>query len=350
MGYQTTDSNTVRLALPSSTSASKLSLVFEYTFPTDSTIDKVFILDRGNRWYPLIVDDIASMRLTAQVAPEYEVFSAGELVGMEKSTTFSRFIWQSRIPVFKIPLVIAKAGLYKEVKKQCGGQDLSCFFLQDEGDTNEKIADEACNAIKFFEESIGPAPHQRLTLLEVPDMDGSAICSGLILTGSSFVADFRDGYYDGLYLPIAAQWMGAGVFAKFKECGFWFLTLSLPHHLRLGYIRKSKGEEAFTKELKSLSDRYKQIAGTDGEVPILDVDFPNTKEKGLAIYAKGPVVLRSVESQLGRQAWNDFIRELYHDYLGKILTYEEFKNSLAKYDRDGKAVRKLEKMLSEKGL
>jgi len=347
---QTTDSNTVRLALPPNASASKLSLIFEYTFPTASTIDKVFILDRGNRWYPLIVDDIALMRLTVQVAPEYDVFSAGELVDMEKTTGYSRFTWQSRIPVFKVPLVITKAGLYNEVNKECGGQELSFYFLQDAKDSNEKMADEACEAVKFFTESIGPSPHQRLTLLEVADMDGSAICSSLILVGSSFVGAFRDGYYDGLHLPIAAQWMGAGAFAKFKERGFWFLTLSLPHHLRLGYIRKSKGEEAFAKELQGLVDRYKQIVGAEGEVAILDVDFPNTKEKGLAIYAKGPVVLESVQSLLGRKVWNEFIKELYHDYLGKILTYEAFKNSLAKYDRDGKAVCKLEKMLSEKGL
>ena len=70
---------------------------------------------------------------------------------------------------------------------------------------------------------------------------------------------------------------------------------------------------------------YKSI----NDIPIIDVDLPNTKEKGLILYAKGPFVLSKIEKDLGRKKWLSFLGDLYQTFRGKILTYDEFKKNLS---------------------
>ena len=101
------------------------------------------------------------------------------------------------------------------------------------------------------------------------NFQGSNICTSLILTGSNFIDQFKKGYYKGLHLPIAAQWFGAGVFGKFNDKGFWFFSLSLPHYLRLMYIKESNNTDSFSQELEKAYHFYETIAGTDKECEFL---------------------------------------------------------------------------------
>ena len=76
----------------------------------------------------------------------------------------------------------------------------------------------------------------------------------------------------------------------------------------------------------------------------------NTREKGLVVYGKGPFVLDLLKKEMGDIKWKNFIRELYLNYLGKILTYDIFKNNLKKYDKSGNLILKFDKMMTEKGI
>lgn len=97
-------------------------------------------------------------------------------------------------------------------------------------------------------------------------------------------------------------------------------------------------------------DNYKEFAGKENDIPIIDIDFPNTKEKGLVIYAKGPYILSKLETAMGKTTWMDFIHNLYYSYQGKILSYEKFKEMLSHYDKNGRVLIDFNKMMSEKGL
>jgi hypothetical protein len=82
----------------------------------------------------------------------------------------------------------------------------------------------------------------------------------------------------------------------------------------------------------------------------MDVDFPDSKEKARTIYGKGPYVIDKLRRQIGDENWEKFIKGIYKDFKGRILTYDEFVNYLSRYDKDGAAVAKLNKMVSEKGM
>ncbi len=351
LSYKFTGKDTLSLTIPPALRLSRdFKIDFEYSFPSGGLKDSLMIFDRGNRWYPLIMDNIFRFKLRAEVPPGYIVFSAGDLIEKKTSPEHSQFTYESKIPVFKLPLVIAKTGVYNETFKKCGGKEVYLYSATVDKVEREKIISEACAALKFYNEYIGEYPHNRLTLVEIPEMEGTNIATGLLMIGSTFIQAFKQGYYDNLHLSIAAQWTAAGVFFKLYGKGFWFFLLSLPHYLRLIYLEQTKGEDAFITGLNQGLDTYKEFAGTDKDIPIIKVDFLNTKEKGAVIYGKGPYVLDKVRREIGDENWNKLIREIYKDFKGKILYYEDFIKYLSRYDRDGKCVSKFEKMLSETGL
>lgn len=70
--------------------------------------------------------------------------------------------------------------------------------------------------------------------------------------------------------------MDVRVFAKFRQHGFWLLTISLRHYLRLMYVRHSKGEVAFDKAMYEPLNQYGQFASKENNIPILYVDSPNS--------------------------------------------------------------------------
>jgi len=349
--YRFAGKDTLNITVPSPLSASSnLTVDFFYTLSLGESTGNLIMLDRGNRWYPLIMNQIVPFKLTATVPPGYTVFSAGDLVEEKDMRKQSQFVWESKIPVFKLPLIMVESEFYHKSAMDVTGKDIILYSSTLDQETQKKILSEAGNAFKFYSKLIGIYPQSQLTLLEIPGMEGTDIASGILMIGSMSLDGFKQGYYDELLLSVACQWMAAGVFFKFQGKGFWFLQLSLPHYLRLMYLNNYKGMLAFDQGLKEGLEAYKKIAGTENEVSILDVDFPNTKEKATAIYGKGPCVIDLVRKQLGDENWDKFIKDIYKNFLGNILTYNEFVSYLSKYDQSGAAVAKLNKLVSEKGM
>jgi hypothetical protein len=349
--YKFVGKDTLHLTVPSELVASRnLTLDFKYTLRMDELKSGMLILDRGHRWYPLILDQIARFKLTVTVPKGYDVLSAGDFVEKKDLRERSRFVWESKTPVFKLPLLIVKSGFYNQTVEKCVSKEIYFYSSTVDKETKEKILFEACSSFEFYNKLIGEYPHSRLTLIEFPELEGTDIATGLLLIGRTFIDAFKQGQYDNLHLSIACQWMSAGVFFKFRGKGFWFLQLSLPHYLRLMYLERTKGKDAFTQGLQQGLDAYKEIAGSQKEVSIMDVDFPDSKEKARTIYGKGPYVIDKLRRQIGDENWEKFIKGIYKDFKGRILTYDEFVNYLSRYDKDGAVVAKLNKMVSEKGM
>jgi len=345
----TRNKDTLLLTVPPEIASNK-ELIIEFKYTSIGEIKDVFYLDRGHRWYPLIVDQIAKFRIIAKMPPGYEAFSAGDLIDKKKLNDYSQFIWESKIPVFKIPLIVAKSGYFKEAHKECNGKKIYLYFLIDDKESIEEIFSEACNTMKFFNELIGEYHHNQLTIIEYPEFQGTNIATSLLIVGSPLIDAFKKGYYENLHLSIACQWIAAGTFNKLFAKGFWFLQISLPHYLRLMYLRQTKGEEAYIQELQKGLDAYKKVAGTDKDIQIIDIDFPDTREKGRIIYGKGPYIIHKISMQIGEKNWGKLIKDIYKDFTGRIFTYKDFINYLSRYDRDGTCVSKFEKMLSERGI
>ncbi len=296
------------------------------------------------------MDQVAKFKLTCKVSKGMQVLASGNLTEDKTEGDTSLFVWKSKMPVFKIPLIIFNPLRYKETSFDSSGTNINFYYTGNDSAGILNILDKASSAMNYFEALLGKYPFKKLTFFEVSDFPGTDIGTGLLMMGTQTLESIKKGYAEGFLLPVAEQWLGAGVFAKYGQPGFFFLNISLPHYLRLMYVRHSQGEKVFEESLMKPLEGYKEFAGTDKDIPIIDVDFPNTKEKGRILYAKGPYILSKVEAALGSTIWQEFIRNLYKSYHGKILTLNRFKKMLSHYDKTGKVLADFNKMINEKGL
>jgi len=322
---------------------------FEYTLPLTGFYDGILYFDRGHRWYPLIPDQLADVTLTVvSERDKYIYINPAGRATARIGQSIVRATWYSPHPVFKIPLVIAETGKFftlDPIDQDCTVD----FYLTDSLDP-EKAAftEEACRAFNFFSERIDDLPHNGLVYTECMEGQGINIGTGMIALSDTAVMQINEGIYNPLYLTIAAQWFGAGVFGEFKGPGFWFITLSIPHHLRLLYIEEQFGAEEFREGLDAGIADYRSVENTENDMPLIEIENLNSAEIGKIIYGKGPHLLDLLRNKIGRDNYWGFIRELYQEFAGNVMTIDDFIGVLAKYDSN--TAEKFKQLLSMKGL
>lgn len=327
----------------------ELQIKFNYTFEIEENNDTLLLLDRGHRWYPLIINQIFTYKMKCEVPESYSVLSSGNLI--EKvDTGNSVFIYECDKPVFKMPLIVFKRESYQHIEFLSEKNKLDFYSKEIDSTEINKLLNQADSILSYFSTTIGPYSREELIYFEVSDFGGINVGSGLLTIGTQSIEMINKGYKEMLMLTIAQQWFTAGVFADFSEPGFFFFTISLPHYLKLMYIRDNKGEAAFNNALLKPLDNYKEFARNESDIPINNVDMPNTREKGLILYAKGPYVLNIIAQEMGIETWKLFLRDIYKTFLGKIMTMDDFENYINKYDKSGKSLALFNKLLNEKGL
>ncbi len=330
--------------------ANEYKLKFQYSFPTNILNDSLVIIDRGHRYYPLILDKIATCKLTCDVPKEYSVLSSGDLISANKYEDSTIFIWESKSAVFKIPLIIFNPAKFKRLEFDSLGISIDFYYVTANAGDAAKINKEAVNCINYYSKNIGSYSYKKLTFFEVTQWGGINTASGLIMIGSQSIDLIKQGYYDGLDLTIAQQWIGSGVFARYGSPGFWFLALSLPHYLRLMYIHQTKGDESFLESLQEPLVKYKEFAGTENDIPIINIDSPDSKEKSIILYGKGPFIINRIVKKMGNEKWLSFLHNLYKTFYGKILSYNEFEKSISAYDDTGTILTLLKQSIEQKGM
>jgi len=325
--------------------SAKYPVRFEYSMPAGKFNDTMLMLDRGNRWYPLIMDQVASFKLYCEAPKGCAVLSAGNLIS-KKEGTKEVYIYESKTPVFKIPLLIYNPAKYKKVSNKI----FDLYLLASNPVEGRELLGKIEKAFCYFSSAIGAYSYERLSIIEIPYFPGVNTGSGLIMAGMQSIEAAIKGDDDIINLSAALQWFGAGVFAKYGGKGFPFLTITLPNYLCLMFERSDKGEEFYENELKQILEKYKEIAGKENDIPLLDISAPNTREKGIILYAKGPYILSRIEKIAGAERWKNILRNLYEKYKGNILTYEEFEKHLARDEEQESVIPLFRKMMSEKGM
>lgn len=325
----------------------QLKLAFEYQYQLPGAGQAAVMLDRGYRWYPMILDNVAIVRLSAELPDSTIGFAAGDLKIEQTKPGMTRYVWQTQIPIFKIALVIANRSIYHEYRARRDSFEVLLYALSVDSGW-QAVCDEAAKEIEWFDQTIGRYPHTTFAIVETPGMPGSDIASSLVMMGSEMLQPCLKQQFDALELVVAAQWFGAGIFGKFMQPGFWFTTLSLPHHARFLYQRATYGEERYQRSLEQSMTKYREFAGTDRDISIMAVDFPTSLEKGTVIYAKGPFLLERARALTDDDGWMRFLGTLWREYKGKAVTTDQMMTLLEAESQV--AAEQLRRELSETGI
>lgn len=331
--FERTSGDTIVVAQPTTPAFARARVLsFELAIPQDVE-DSLIMLDRGNRWYPVIPHGLTTAIVNVVCSPDLEVFSTGD-----KSThgvsplVMHQFI--SRIPVYKIPLVIARKGLYRSCSRPVGEHEISLNYFSITDSAAQAILDEATTAFEFYQDLLGEYHHKKLTILEVPSFEGTNIGTGILMIGSPTMNAIAAGQRESLTLTIASQWFGAGVFCDFSSRGFWFMSLSFSHYLRLIYEGRFLDSAAFSAKINDNLAAYRKIAGNELDTPIIDIVRPDSREKGIIIYSKGPWLFHQFADCIGAVGITAFARKLYSEFSGKVVSIEQLIEMMSVVDRN----------------
>ena len=346
--FERTQGDTIvvkRPTLPAFASSRLLS--FDLAVPLDPANDSLIMLDRGNRWYPVLPHGLTTALINVVSSSDREVFSTGDKSTQEDFTVMMhQFI--SRIPVYKIPLVIARKGFYRSCVREVAGHEIRLCYFSLADSTAQQVLAKAASAFEFYQSLLGNYHHKSLTILEAPDFEGTNIGTAILMIGSPTLKAIAAGQDEALTLTIAAQWFGAGVFCDFPSQGFWFMSLSLSHYLRLLFESRDLDSAAFNAKIAANLQAYTKVANDSNDVAIIDIVRPDSREKGAVIYSKGPAIVHRLRTCVGTVQWNERIRGLYRDYLGKIIRLDDFVTAFTAPNSD--CAEQLHRDLARKGL
>lgn len=345
--FERTSGDTIIVAgptMPAFTHARLLS--FELAIPQDVD-DSLIMLDRGNRWYPVLPHGLTTAIVNVVCDADIEVFSTGDKSTHDMSpVVMHQFV--SKIPVYKIPLIIAKKHYYRSCSRAVAKHEITLNYFSITDSAAQLILAEAATAFEFYQDMLGDYHHKKLMILEVPGFEGTNIGTGILMVGTPTMKAVAAGQHEPLTLTIASQWFGAGVFCDFPSKGFWFMSLSFSHYLRILYEGRSIDSAAFSAKINDNLAAYRKIANADGDTPIIDIMRPDTREKGIVIYSKGPWLFHQFAICIGTKRMTAFAEEIYSAFIGKVISIEQLISAMSTVDRD--CAEWLRKAIGEVGL
>ena len=352
MLYRAIDGDTVFLGVHHELLYSTdISVQFEYVLAFGDISDRL-ALYREHRWYPMILGDIAIYEFSADLPDDYIFISTGEPVETNNWSQDDNSKVNTKVPVSKFPVVIARKGLYVkyEVEDEFTGRSLILYTLSLNDEGQGILGSIVAGLFEYLHDLYGEYRHQNLVLLENHEIKGVDVSSGMIMFGNHVIENLQKGQPQMLHTAVAQQWFGSGAFAEIKGKGYCFFTISLPQYLSMLYLRDAEDEAAFEREVNSALSQYKPLAGTDADIPVIDITELHSRQKARIIYGKGPYILDQLRRGLGDKDFVDFISRLYGEFNGRVMTYDGFMNALRKADRSKSIAGRVRLMLSTTGM
>jgi len=164
---------------PDQAGESEIKIRLVYSFLIGQIEDK-FVLYNGHRWFPQIDNSPARVKMRIEVPDDYIVLSIGNLVEEIGHENTFEYVWDSGFPTIKVPLVIARDGyFFQETENTAVGEVYFYCEMKNRDEAGDVIV-EAADALEYFSDIIGPLPYDRITLMEISDLQGADINSWLI--------------------------------------------------------------------------------------------------------------------------------------------------------------------------
>jgi len=164
------------------------------------------LLSEGN-WFPshLLSLDAATATVKITVPLGFSVVAPGEMRSIETLGVSEVFTWESRQPLTRIPVVVAR---FFRQKFEDSSIPLT-FYVTEAFDRDLRpFVDEVTQMLEFFQSEYGPFPKEALNFVQVSNVRlPSTGCAGLIMLESSLLQSPSIPIME-LARRVARQWWG----------------------------------------------------------------------------------------------------------------------------------------------
>lgn len=330
-----------------------ITLNIQYMFPIDTVMNREVVLRRENRWYPLQYGDLANVTASATIPVDYRLISVGPVRGKNIEDGLVQWKWTSEKPITTWPIVIFRNNAHRIISQIFDNTDFNFYFYTEDTGIVRQLTEQMPDAYRYFDNLFGKSGFSQVSFIEVSEFPAIQSLPSLLICGSKHLEYFNyTGFGNWPPHEIAHLWFGHGVISAvhLDSKGKWFISESLVEYLRLMYIEETYGKDSLDYEMEYALDFYRPFAGTDKDIPIIEIESLSSPEAAKVIYRKGPLVFHKVREIIGYNKWIALLKQIYTELNGEVLTLEHFKEYLAAYDDQQQAVKMLNQMITEIGM
>jgi len=300
--------------------------------------------NRVHHWIPSLDHPSAKATINFSVtAPARNVVVANGKLSRVETTANSTRTWtfNEAAPIPPYCMIVAVGDFAELQPAQTSVTPLAYFVPQPDRQFAMQGFAPATPSLKFFSETVGPYPYEKLALIVGATRFGGMENSGAIVF-SSTLFDARPPGSDpisrtfkirsslvGLVAhEIAHQWFGDSV-TESTWSDLW-LSEGFATYFAGLFIQREDGEEAFQAYMKNAGEAYLNYAKRT-ETPLHDTETEDLfKLLNPNNYQKGAWVLHMLRSELGDKAFFNGIRDYYTAHRDSTASTEDLRAALEK--------------------
>jgi aminopeptidase N len=297
--------------------------------------------DRLHHWIPSLDHPSAKATVTFSItAPAHDLVVAnGKLDRVDNASTTTRtWTYVEAVPIPPYCMIIA-VGDFALVEPPREATPLAYYVPLTDKDFALQGFAAASPSLKFFSQTIGPYPYEKLALIIGATRFGGMENSSAIVFPSTLldsrpnespnaVFQIRDGLVNVTAHEIAHQWFGDSV-TESTWSDLW-LSEGFADYFAGLVKQRYEGEAAFQRYMKGEAETYFGYEKKT-RTPIHDADTEDLfKLLNANNYQKGAWVLHMLRSELGDAQFFRGIRSYYEEHKNSIATSEDLRAAFEK--------------------
>lgn len=299
--------------------------------------------DRVHHWIPTLDHPSAkaTIRFTVTAPVRELVVANGRLESMRSSANKTRvWVWNEGIPISPYCMIVAVGEFARFEAKDQGTAPLSYYVPKSDGRFAMQGFAPAAPSLKFFSETVGTYPFEKLAMIVGATRYGGMENSSAIIFGSGLFKDFQksqprsrrygipSGVRNVVSHEIAHQWFGDSV-TEATWADLW-LSEGFATYFEGLFIEQFEGKDDFRAYMKEIGDKYFTYE-KQTKTPIHDKE---TEDLNALLnpnnYEKGAWILHMLRGLTGDKAFFHGIRDYYTDHRNSTATTEDLRAALEK--------------------
>ncbi len=267
-------------------------------------------------FYPRGREEMARFSLTSSIPAHWTAIADGnpgevESKGSQKIQKFANPYLSDGYVFMAAPYFIKSTKVEDIV--------VATYFFPEDSSLCDKYLTATADYIKMYQELIGPYPFTQFTVAENFFPTGYGMPGWTLLGQSVLKLPFI--ISSSLGHEVLHNWWGNSVYVDYER-GNWCEAAAV---YGADYRYKLMASEADAKGYrKDILKEYLSYVNSGNDFPLREFKSRSSAETRTIGYNKGMMLFHLIEQQIGTTAFFDAWRQIYRDYIGKAISWEEW--------------------------
>ena len=300
--------------------------------------DRTFFSDnwpnKARNWLPTV--DHPYEKATSEmivIAPNhYQIVSNGLLVEESNlQNDLKRTHWKQSVPISCWLYVLGVAEFAIQYVDTFEGKSIQTWVYKQDRDAGfYDFAVPTKQSLQFFSDYVGPFVYEKLANIQSNSVGGGMEAATAILYGDKSVTGKRETRWRNIIIhEVAHQWFGNAV-TEYDWDDVW-LSEGFATYFTLLFREHAYGREDFVSGLISSRDRVWKFYEKNKNYQIVHDNLSDMSQVTTSnTYQKGAWILHMLRNLVGKETFQNGIRNYYLRYLNSHASTEDFKHEMEK--------------------